>query len=81
MNTPTHFLVAAAIERAWRRGPIVKSAFLIGSVAPDVPLLLLSLGAYAYYRFHLDWEPGAVFRKLYDELFFEDPFWIASHNL
>ncbi len=81
MNTPSHFLVAAAIQRAWRRGPIVKSAFLLGSVAPDVPLVLLSLGGFAYYRWHLGWERSEVFDIMYGELFFYDPFWIASHNL
>ena len=81
MNTPSHFLVAAAIGRAWRRGPMVKSAFLLGSVAPDVPLLLLSLGGFAYYRLHLEWDRAEVFQKMYGELFFRDAFWIASHNL
>ncbi|MGK7900260.1 MAG: hypothetical protein AB4352_02390 [Hormoscilla sp.] len=42
MNTPSHFLVNAALEKILPRLAIAKSAFLLGSIAPDLPLYILS---------------------------------------
>ncbi|MGQ4808797.1 hypothetical protein NKDENANG_02186 [Candidatus Entotheonellaceae bacterium PAL068K] len=73
--------MTAALRKRLRHRPIVTSAFLLGSVAPDVPLYLLSLGSYVTYRVLLGWEASSTFRHLFDELYFHHPFWIASHNL
>lgn len=81
MNTPSHFLMSAALDRALPRVPIVKSAFLVGSVAPDVPLWLLSLGGVLYYHVFLDWSPTQTANLMFDQLYFEHPVWIALHNL
>jgi hypothetical protein len=54
---------------------------LLGGIAPDLPLYLLSIGGFVYYRYFLGWEAGRVFAYLFDTLFFTDPFWIATHNL
>lgn len=80
MNTPTHFLMTAAIERGLPRVPIVKSAFLWGSVAPDLPLWVLSIAGIIYYHFIQKWSLAATFHYLFDQLYFHNPFWIASHN-
>lgn len=81
MNTPSHLIVAAALRKSLRRRvPIIKSAFLIGSVAPDIPLYLLTLGGFIYYQRILGWSERATFRYMFDTLFFNDPFWIATHN-
>ncbi|NJL87183.1 MAG: hypothetical protein HC886_16360 [Leptolyngbyaceae cyanobacterium SM1_1_3] len=80
MNTPSHFLMTAALEQAKPRIPIAKSAFLLGSVAPDLPLWLLSIGGMIYYRYFLGWSSSDAFRYMFDELFFHHPLWIIGHN-
>lgn len=80
MNTPSHFLMTAALEKALPRIPIVKSAFLLGSVAPDIPLWLLSIGGMIYYHRILGWNESDTFRLMFDELYFRHPLWIISHN-
>ncbi|WNZ23133.1 hypothetical protein HJG54_09865 [Leptolyngbya sp. NK1-12] len=80
MNTPSHFLMTAALDKALPRVPIVKSAFLLGSVAPDLPLWLLSIAGIVYYRFILGWSAAATADWMFDHLYFHDPIWIAAHN-
>lgn len=80
MNTPSHFLITAAVDQASPRVPIVKSAFLLGSIAPDLPLWLLSIGGIVYYRLILGWSAADTANRLFDQLFFQDPLWIISHN-
>lgn len=81
MNTPSHFLITAAIERALPRVPIVKTAFLLGSVAPDLPLWLLSIGGILYYHLILGWSTADTASLLFDTLYFHNPFWIAAYSL
>lgn len=82
MNTPSHLIVAASLRKGLRhRIPIIKSAFLIGSVAPDIPLYLLTLGGFIYYRYIRGWDIRATFEYMFDTLFFTDPFWMATHNV
>ncbi|MBD3881152.1 metal-dependent hydrolase [Phormidium tenue FACHB-886] len=80
MNTPSHFLMTAAIDKAFPRVPIVKSAFLLGSVAPDLPLWLLSIGGAIYYHLLLGWSRAETARMMFDQLYFHHPLWIVSHN-
>lgn len=54
VNTPSHLIINAALrKRATRSGDVTipRSAFLLGAVLPDIPLWLLWLGAYGYYRY------------------------------
>ncbi|HEY9622785.1 MAG TPA: metal-dependent hydrolase [Crinalium sp.] len=81
MNTPSHFIMTAALERASPRASIAKWAFLIGSVAPDLPLWLLSIGGMMYYQYILGWSKADTFRIMFDHLYFENPVWITLHNL
>lgn len=80
MNTPSHFLMTAALDKSLPRVPIVKSAFLLGSVAPDLPLWILSIGSISYYHFLQGWSLRDTFSFIFGELYFHNPFWIASHN-
>jgi len=52
----------------------------LGSVAPDIPLYLLSFGGIFYFRNILGWEKQRVFRHIFDDLYFKDPIWIGLHN-
>lgn len=80
MNTPSHLLMTAAIDKALPRVPIVRSAFLLGSVAPDVPLWILSIAGIVYYRFILGWDSADVAHLLFDDLYFHHPLWLSGHN-
>ena len=78
MNTPSHFILQAALAKRYK---IVKrNAFLWGAVAPDVPLYLLSVLGALYF-----WLRGTPPREalpyMFDTLFYDNPFWIASHNM
>ena len=68
---------ALAKIQKWK---VIKSAFLLGSVAPDLPLYCLSFGTFAWLRYLEDWPPRQIFRLMFDELFFHNPFWITLHN-
>ncbi len=80
MNTYSHFLMTAALDKSLPRVPIVKRAFLLGSVAPDLPLWILSISSISYYHFIQGWSLRETFNYIFDELYFYNPFWIASHN-
>ncbi len=82
MNTlPTHLVINAAIEKKYGdKSGIVKSAFLWGSIAPDIPLGLLSLGYVIYNRFIATQSASGMTHGGFDNLYFNNPFWIASHN-
>jgi len=73
--------MTATLDRLLPRVPIQRQAFLIGSVAPDLPLWLLSLGGVVYYHLILGWSLAKSFSLMFDHLYFYNPFWIAFHNL
>ena len=83
MNTlPTHLVINAAIEKKYgTRARIVKSAFLWGSVMPDIPLALLSLGFILYNRYVSAQPVSGLMNSTFDNLYFNNPWWIASHNI
>lgn len=81
MNTPSHFLMTVALDKRLPRVPIHRTAFLLGSVAPDIPLWLLSTGGIIYYHLILGWSTQAAFHLMFDTLYFHNPFWLACHNL
>ncbi len=74
MNTPSHFIMTAALDKALPRVPIVKRAFLLGSVAPDLPLWLLSIGGMVYYHLVQGLTMAETARLMFDDLYFHDPF-------
>ena len=89
MNTWTHALINTAVARTAsfrRRGegaPALEGrhrlsrtatyAALIGAIAPDVPLFILTLWYWARY--------GFGFGPEYDLFYFNDPMWIVGHSL
>lgn len=81
MNTPSHFIMTAALKKALPAVPIVGTAFLIGSVAPDIPLYLLSLGGIVYFHYGLGWSGSETAEHMYGTLYFENPGWIGFHNV
>ncbi len=73
--------MTAALRRAWKHQPPPAGACLLGSVAPDIALYLLSLGGAIHFRYLLGWSAEATWRHLFDTLYFHNPSWIAAHNL
>lgn len=81
MNTPSHFLMTASLAQVLPQVPIHRPAFLIGSVAPDLALWLLSIAGIIYYHFMSGWSMIATSHQLFSNLYFHNLFWIACHNL
>ena len=82
MQTPSHFLITAVLaHKTPRRRKIYTIALLIGSILPDLPLLLLTVAYEIYYRwFATPPTDGSIMEYLHFDLFFNDPVWIVSHN-
>lgn len=84
MNTPSHWLMTVAIGKIgpWKN-KVPKWSLGLGSLAPDLPLYLLSLGGIVYFSVWKQWPAKDTFPHMYDPsgLFFNDPGWIAFHNL
>lgn len=82
MNTPSHLIINAALrKRVGGALAIPRSAFLLGAVLPDVPLWLLWMGAYGYYRYGLGDRSITIMDERFDRLYFTNPLWIAAHNM
>lgn len=100
MNTVTHLLVNAAIDRRvrerdaaveGRRGPdatpgtrahpIATKAFLWGGVAPDLPLIAMTVGAAAWFTTTRGWSLGESLRHVFRDLYFSNSGWKAANNV
>lgn len=83
MNTlPTHLVINAAIEKKFgAKFKLAKSAFLWGSVLPDLPFGVLSWGTLAYYRFVLHQDTISVMENVIHPAYFNNPWWITAHNI
>ena len=82
MRTYSHAILTVALGTALRdRGVRVDlPRFVMGSILPDVPFLLLSLSGAAYLR----WERGISGDSMWailGHLYQFDPLWITAHNL
>jgi membrane-bound metal-dependent hydrolase YbcI (DUF457 family) len=82
VNTPSHFLITLAIKkrREQQGKPVHGAAFLLGSVLPDVSLILLTIGYILYRRWFAPIDEF-IFGPSYDLLYFTNPWWIVGHNL
>lgn len=57
-------------------------AWLLGAVAPDVPLFLLTLAYAGLRRVTGTAAPGeGLYAPGFDDLFYRDPFWVTAHNV
>ncbi len=80
MNTPTHFIIHAAIAKRANNPKLVRRAFLWGAVAPDILLYLMSILGGIYFR-SMGMSTGEAARYMFDTLYFSDPGWITAHHL
>ena len=83
MNTlPTHLVINAAISKKFgSKFNLARSPFLWGSVVPDIPLAILSLGFFLYNRYIVAQPVSGMMASGFDNLYFNNPWWIAGHNL
>lgn len=81
MNTPTHTLINWTVAKGLNVRPFPKSAVLLGSVAPDIPLYLLSFGGIAWFRWAEGHSMPDIGRHMYSNLFYNDAYWISLHNV
>jgi len=84
MQTYSHFLLTAVLQPRLQpeKSEQLNAALLAGSVLPDVPLALLSVGYVfdrRYLRPHLPDKTRCS--PTYNYLYFNNPWWIAAHNL
>jgi hypothetical protein len=82
MRTYAHFLMTAALVRPLkRRGfSVHTTAFLLGSVLPDLPFAILTLAYGLHYRQDQDLPWESIHILLHEIHFFTDPVWLAAHN-
>ncbi|PKO10430.1 MAG: hypothetical protein CVU40_04820 [Chloroflexi bacterium HGW-Chloroflexi-2] len=83
MNTPSHIIINLAIKRikGLRKARIPWQAVFWGSMMPDIPLGVLSLGVTFYYRVILGNQSPDLMEAVLHPLYFNNPFWISAHNL
>ncbi|MGB1253570.1 MAG: zinc dependent phospholipase C family protein [Candidatus Promineifilaceae bacterium] len=83
MQTYSHLILTAVLRRKLREGGTDSDpALLLGSVAPDVPLILLTAG----YIVHRRWINPSLPDKTkcsptYNDLYFNNRWWILAHHL
>jgi membrane-bound metal-dependent hydrolase YbcI (DUF457 family) len=80
VNTPSHFIIHAALAKRAKNPNLVRSAFLWGAVAPDIPLVLLSMISPLYFRSQ-GMPMSESMPYIFDTLYFSNPWWISAHHL
>jgi len=58
-----------------------KSAVLLGSIAPDIPLYFLAIGGAMWFNWVEKMKPGQVAHHMFKNLFYNDPIWMSLHNV
>jgi membrane-bound metal-dependent hydrolase YbcI (DUF457 family) len=83
MQTYSHFLITAVLGDRLKKKEITFSnkALLVGSFLPDIPLFLLTIGYFVYRQTNAAISDDFIFGPNYDQLYFENPWWILGHNL
>lgn len=90
MQTYSHFIITAALGRPFKNKaeasdqlpPLNKGALMLGSIMPDVPLTLTTIGCIIYDGANgLFDTPESTVRQLFEDWFFNSPWVKAQHNL
>lgn len=87
MITTTHAVINAVVARrscGGNSGTLdvrsMKRLFVLGGVAPDVALYVLTVAALIYYPVTRGLGIGDTHRLVADDLFFNSPLWIVGHH-
>ena len=85
MITPTHAVINAVVARRSSDRTAIsfrsRVAFVVGGVAPDLALYVLSLAAVVYYPVIDGVSVGDAHERAMYDLYFNSPWWLAGHNL
>jgi len=83
MMTQSHFLITAFLGRRlrMRKVRLHMPGLLLGSLMPDVPLTLLTVGYFWARRAASALATGPLFGATYDALYFHNPIWIAATSM
>jgi membrane-bound metal-dependent hydrolase YbcI (DUF457 family) len=82
VNTPSHLIITAALRKRFTaKAPLPAAAVLWGSVAPDLPLTIMSIVGALYFRFVIGMTFDDALNLIFYDLFFNDPLWMAAHNV
>ncbi len=85
MITPTHVVINVALAHRGAdkpaRDPLQRRLFILGGLAPDVGLYLMTGLAAAYYPLAQGLSIEETFRLVFDDLFYTSPAFIVAHNL
>jgi membrane-bound metal-dependent hydrolase YbcI (DUF457 family) len=80
VNTPSHFIIHAALAKRANNPKLIRSAFLWGAVAPDIPLTTLAVLSPLYFR-NQGMPLSEAMPYIFDTLYFKNPWWILAHHL
>lgn len=82
MRTPSHLIMTAVINYSIPKDQRQTTAFLLGSILPDIPFAILTV-VYSLYFTIWGSTPNdtSLMEYLHFNLFFSDPVWIISHNV
>ena len=84
MQTYSHFLLTAVLQPHLQANNNAEErmALLAGSFWPDVPLTLISIGYVLDRRYLRSYLPDKTrCSPTYNDLYFNNPWWIAAHSL
>ena len=85
MITPTHVVINVALAHRGSdkpaRDPVQRRLFILGGLAPDLGLYLMTGLAAAYYPLTQGLSLEETFRLVFDDLFYTSPGFIVAHNL
>ena len=73
-------ITAALRKRFTATAPVPAAAVLWGSIAPDVPLTIMSIVGALYFHFIAGMTFDDALNLIFYDLFFNDPLWMAAHN-
>lgn len=82
MRTPSHLIMTTVINYSIPKDQRHTIAFLLGSILPDIPFVILTV-VYSLYFTILGSTPNdaSLMEYLHCDLFFHDPIWIIPHNI
>ena len=84
MQTVSHLLTtwAGGTKLAQKNQSLSVPWLVLGSVLPDIPFAVLTVGYEIYFRWFapLPVNNQSIMEYLHFNLFFNDPLWIVSHN-
>lgn len=83
MQTYSHLIITGAVSMPLKRRdyPVHLTAFLLGSVIPDIPFFVLTILGGIYFTWLAPVPTGeSPLIYMHMTLYFTDPLWLLAHN-